>query len=96
MSCKKTRAVLDESSTSLAEERNASKSPLSDADAKALIASVDTILVAKGKAARTLSRAECTLDDLRGPTGGFRAPIVRKGKTLLVGFSEELLRKFIK
>jgi hypothetical protein len=36
---------------------------------------------------------QATLDDLRGPTGNFRAPMVRIGRRLLVGFHEETLRK---
>ncbi len=69
---------------------------MTDADARALIASVDTVLVAKGKSILSLAAKEATLDHLRGPTGGFRAPLIRKGKTLLVGFSEEALRSLLK
>jgi len=56
---------------------------------------VERVIVAKGKASRTLAAKETTLDDLRGPTGRFRAPMVRKGKTLLVGFSEAELEKVL-
>jgi len=31
---------------------------------------------------------------LIGPTGNLRAPTVRKGRTLLVGFDEEIYRRF--
>jgi hypothetical protein len=30
-----------------------------------------------------------------GPTGNLRAPTIRKGKTLLVGFSEEAYRQVL-
>jgi hypothetical protein len=30
-----------------------------------------------------------------GPTGNLRAPTIRKGKTLLVGFSEEVYRQVL-
>ena len=33
---------------------------------------------------------------LLGPTGNLRAPTVRKGSTLLVGFDEEVYRKVLK
>jgi hypothetical protein len=33
--------------------------------------------------------------DLKGPTGNYRAPIVRKGKTLLVGFNLDALEKLV-
>ena len=32
---------------------------------------------------------DARLDDLRGPTGNFRAPILKVGRRLLVGFHEE-------
>jgi hypothetical protein len=32
---------------------------------------------------------------LKGPTGNYRAPIVRKGKTLLVGFHAETLESLV-
>ena len=31
-----------------------------------------------------------------GPTGNLRAPTMRKGKTLVVGFNEETYRKVLK
>ena len=32
---------------------------------------------------------------LKGPTGNYRSPIVRRGKTLLVGFNQEALEKLL-
>ena len=86
MSCERTRAVLEKKKVTIGEERMARKEPLTDKEAKALLASVSTVIVAKGKAYREMSAADATIDDLRGPTGNFRAPMIRKGKTLLVGF----------
>lgn len=60
-----------------------------------MLGEVATVIVAKGKGARKLVAREVALDDLRGPTGRFRAPMIRKGKTLLVGFSEEQLRSLV-
>jgi hypothetical protein len=54
---------------------------------------VDEVLIAKGKAVRTVRARAATLDDLRGPTGNFRAPMVRIGRRLLVGFHAETLEK---
>jgi arsenate reductase-like glutaredoxin family protein len=84
--------VLEKTKSRVAAERLSKKQPLSDADATALLASVSEVVVAKGKAVRTLPAKEASLDDLRGPTGNFRAPMVRLGKRLLVGFHEETLR----
>jgi arsenate reductase-like glutaredoxin family protein len=59
-----------------------------------LARTADTIIVAKGKMVvafdmRTDPPDEETLAaHLLGPTGNLRAPTLRKGKTLLVGFNE--------
>ena len=58
---------------------------------KALLASVDEVVVAKGKKAVTSPAKAVSLDDLKGPTGNYRAPMVRVGKKLLVGFHPETL-----
>ncbi len=42
---------------------------------------------AGGKAGEELVEA------MLGPTGNLRAPTIRKGKTVLVGFNEELFEK---
>jgi arsenate reductase-like glutaredoxin family protein len=88
--------VLDSRKVTVAEERQSKKAPMSDADARKLLGSVSEVILARGKAIRRLSRKEATLDDLRGPTGAFRAPMVRRGKTLLVGFNEDELRELIR
>jgi hypothetical protein len=87
--------VLDKSKTEIRTERPSKTRPLSDADVKALLGEVDSVTIAKGKSARTLPAREASLDDLRGPTGNFRAPIVRVGRRLLVGWHEESLRDLL-
>ena len=85
--------MLDEKDVTVKEERASKKSPMSDADARALLASVDEVVLSRGKAQRRQDSKDTTLDDLRGPTGGFRAPMVKVGKKLLVGFSKEALEE---
>src|SRR5205809_798237 len=75
------------------EERASKKSPMTDEEARALLSSVDEVILARGKARRSLPAKETTLDDLRGPTGGFRAPMLKVGRRLLVGFNPDLLRE---
>jgi len=87
--------VLDKTKTLVKEDRHSKKSPMSDAEARKLLASVSEVIVARGKSSRRISSKEAKLDDLRGNSGGIRAPIVKKGKTLLVGFSAEELEKLI-
>jgi arsenate reductase-like glutaredoxin family protein len=64
---------------------------LSKKDAKALIESSSRIIVAKGKSVKRFAGGKPTdeiVDSLLGPTGNLRAPTVRVGKTLLVGFDQ--------
>ena len=65
-------------------------------DALALARQCDTLIVAKGKRVTTFDVSgdsgdpgDAMVDAMLGPTGNLRAPTVRSGKTLLVGFSED-------
>jgi arsenate reductase-like glutaredoxin family protein len=95
VSCERTRAVLQAQKVSVQEERAARKSPLSDDDARALLSQVERVTLTKGKNAQTFAASQVTLDQLRGPTGNFRAPMLRRGASLLVGFSEPALLSFL-
>jgi len=61
-------------------------------DAVALARNCDTLIVAKGKKITTFevsgSPGDEMVDAMLGPTGNLRAPTVRSGRTLLVGFNE--------
>ena len=85
--------MLDATKARIATTRLSKSDPLSEKDVRTLLKEVDEIVVAKGKSTRTVPARDATLDDLRGPTGNFRAPMVRIGRRLLVGFHEETLRK---
>jgi hypothetical protein len=56
-------------------------------------------VVARGKKVVTFDMKKDPPDDetlaahLLGPTGNLRAPTLRKGKTLLVGFNEEAYQR---
>jgi hypothetical protein len=62
--------------------------------AEAMLAESTALHVAKGKKLTTFKGAELQSEDavkaMLGPTGNLRAPTLRVGKTLLVGFNEEL------
>ncbi|MEM8930004.1 MAG: hypothetical protein AAGE94_02450 [Acidobacteriota bacterium] len=75
----------------MTEERNSRKQPLTDEDARALIAASEWVLVAKGRKLREMPATEAAPDDLKGPTGNYRAPILKLGDRLLVGFHAETL-----
>ena len=73
---------------------DAKKTTLKEAEALALVQEVDEIYASKGKQVVHLDlRKEkpdkaALLGLLLGPTGNLRAPTLRKGRTLLVGFDE--------
>jgi len=87
--------VLDRKKAGVREERQSRKAPMSDAEARKLLDSVSEIVISRGKTSRRVTREDATLDDLRGNAGAFRAPMVKKGKTLLVGFNQEELETLI-
>ena len=60
-------------------------------DAAELVEAAKKVIVAKGKKVQTFPGGKATkeiVDALLGPTGNLRAPTVRSGQTLLVGFDE--------
>ena len=67
------------------QERSA-RNALSEAEVKELLGSVDEVWIARGKRVEKLPATAAKPDDLRGPTGNFRAPMLRRGRRLLVGF----------
>ncbi|MDX1394190.1 MAG: hypothetical protein R3195_07360 [Gemmatimonadota bacterium] len=62
---------------------------------RTLLAEVDTVLIARGRSAREVAAADVTLDDLKGRSGKYRAPILRIGSTLVVGFNRPLLERMV-
>ncbi len=53
------------------------------------------VIVAKGKKVSEFKPAgkagKDVVDAMLGPTGNLRAPTIRKGKTVIVGFNEDVL-----
>ncbi|NIL97855.1 MAG: hypothetical protein GTO53_08955 [Planctomycetales bacterium] len=82
-----------------AEEVDARKEKLKEKDALALVQQVHEIYAAKGKQVvhlrlKTDKPDRATLLKLLlGPTGNLRAPTLRKGKTLIVGYDQETYEK---
>jgi arsenate reductase-like glutaredoxin family protein len=78
----------------IAEEVSARKMPLGRDEALALVKKVHQVYVAKGKKVVhfNLKKDKPSDDELAkvllGPTGNLRAPALRKGKTLVVGFNQ--------
>jgi arsenate reductase-like glutaredoxin family protein len=67
----------------------------------ALARAASNVVVARGKKIvrfdmkRDVPDDETLLAHLLGPTGNLRAPTIRKGKTLYVGFSEDTYRELV-
>lgn len=77
---------------------DARKEPLADEGAWQLLSTASEILVAKGKTVQTfhphVDAKETILAVALGRTGNLRAPTLRIGDRLLVGFGEGLYRNF--
>lgn len=67
-------------------------------DAVALLKKASKLIAIKGKKVQEFTGAQRTSEDavaaMLGPTGNLRAPTIRSGKTLLVGFNEEVFADF--
>jgi hypothetical protein len=87
--------VLDSSGAEIVRERSSRKEPLSDREARELLKSVRKVVIARGQKSEELEAAKAKTSDLKGPSGNYRAPMLRKGKTLLVGFHREWLEKLL-
>lgn len=61
-------------------------------DARALLDGMKTLIIAKGKKSETHDLSggitAAMVDAMLGPTGNLRAPTLKVGKTILVGFAE--------
>ncbi|MDA0822086.1 MAG: ArsC family (seleno)protein [Proteobacteria bacterium] len=68
-------------------------------DATELASNATTVIVAKGKKVVSFSPKGNPGDDviaaMLGPTGNLRAPTLRSGKTVVVGFSEDEYQKVL-
>jgi len=65
-------------------------------DAAGLARAADRIIVAKGRKVDEFGGGKATAEVIAamlGPTGNLRAPCIRAGKTLLVGFNEEVFER---
>jgi arsenate reductase-like glutaredoxin family protein len=66
-------------------------------DAEEIARTASRVVVAKGKRVEELETGgkaqKAVVDALLGPTGNLRAPLVRVGKTVLVGFNDEAWSK---
>ena len=76
-----------------AKELVSASKKLGRSDAAGIAKAASVVIVARGKkvqAFKTAGKApKAAVDAMLGPTGNLRAPCLRVGKTVLVGFNEE-------
>ncbi len=101
MTCKKAQGFLEQTAQTIGERTDASKEKKGREAALALAKSVERVVIAKGKkiVSFDMKKSPPTDDELipylLGPTGNLKAPTLRSGQTLLVGFNEEAYRSVL-
>ena len=102
MTCRKTQGFLAKAGIDAAEQVDAKKVRMGPEQALALVKDVDQLYVAKGaKVVHVDLKREkpdrvTLLALLLGPSGNLRAPTLRKGRTLLVGFDEPTYKALLR
>jgi hypothetical protein len=89
MTCGKTQGFLAKAKIDTAQQVDAKKVRLGPDQALGLVNQVDEVYVAKGAKVVLLGL-------LLGPSGNLRAPTLRKGRTLLVGFDESTYKSVLR
>ena len=101
MTCKKAQGFLEQHAIPVKTVIDANKQKQGRAEALRLAKSAGKIVVAKGKNIVSFDMKKNPPDDetlllhLLGPTGNLRAPTVRVGQSLLVGFNEEAYQRVV-
>jgi len=99
--CQRAEEFLKSHKLEAKEVVDARKNTLGSKDALKLASSVEHIYASKGsrKTEFDLSQSKPSSEDLLaamlGPTGNLRAPIIKSGKTLLVGFDMDNYKKVL-
>jgi len=87
---------MDAHEVAIKETVNASRKLGAD-QARALIEGASQVIIAKGKKVSTFKPATDPVEEILplmlGSTGNLRAPTIRRGKGVVVGFNEDVYRK---
>src|SRR5262245_24717109 len=101
MTCAKTQGFLAKHKVTVHAQTDAKKATVRGDAALELLKDVDELYAAKGRRVVHLDlkrakppRAEL-LGLLLGPTGNLRAPTLRKGRTLVVGFDDATYKRLL-
>lgn len=83
--------MLDATQSEVLDERSTGRDPLDDDAVRELLGTARSVTLCRGRKYQVLDPAEVALDDLKGRTGNYRAPMLLVGGTLLVGFNRDAL-----
>jgi arsenate reductase-like glutaredoxin family protein len=101
VSCKRARDFLEQHAIDVKSSTDATRERRGPAEALALAKSVAAIQVARGKKILSIDMKKDAPEDdtlvsyLLGPSGNLRAPTIRRGNTLYVGFNEEAYQALV-
>ena len=102
MTCQRAQGFLESHKLTVAETVNAVKQKIGPVEALRLLDGVrHLVAILRGKNVVTFDLEKDQPDDetliahMIGPTGNLRAPAVRIGDTLVVGYNEEAYRKYL-
>jgi arsenate reductase-like glutaredoxin family protein len=101
VSCQRAQGFLEQHEVEVGATTDANKQKQGQSEALALAKTANVIHVSKGKKSVTFDMKKAPPDDatllshLLGPTGNLRAPTIKKGKTLYVGFNEATYRELL-
>src|SRR5215813_3878838 len=99
MTCIRAQEFLARNKIQASTTVDARKTPMDRGAALKLAKQVDQIYASKGTRSHHLDLKKENPDDeaiaalLLGPTGNLRAPTLRRGRTLVVGFNEDTYKK---
>ena len=97
MTCVKTQEFLAKAGVTAKQQDDAKKKTRGADGARELLKEADEVYIAKGKNVAHYVLKDAKPDDvvpmMLGPTGNLRAPTLRKGRTLMVGFNKETYEK---
>ena len=102
MTCGKTQEFLASHKVGADEQVDARTRTYKDKEALALAADADELYAAKGRKVLHIDLKNERPDDatllslMLGPTGNLRAPTLRRGRTLIIGFDEDTYKKLLK
>jgi arsenate reductase-like glutaredoxin family protein len=101
MSCQRAQGFLETVGGTVTTVQDAKKVRVEPADALKLARTMDKVIAAKGKKVVAFDLKadppddQTLLDHLIGPSGFLRAPTAIVGRTLMVGFNEEMYRQLL-